>query len=256
MSEPSDSTYRVGLIIPALNEEATIGEVVRGFGRVSGSGGPKIEAIVVGDNGSRDRTAARAQAAGAQVVAAPTRGYGHACLAAMAWLEARPEGPPEVVVFADGDGSQDPEDLPALLEPLLVGEAEFVIGSRIARGTRGGLTPPQRYGNQLATTLLARLYGQKATDLGPFRAIRWDLLRRLRMVEGTYGWTVEMQIKAAQLGARTVEVEVANLPRAGGKSKVSGTVRGVVGAGYVILRTLFRHRGFERRGAVSADRIA
>lgn len=231
------------LVIPALNEEGAIGEVVGGFAALLRSEGePWLDEIVVADNGSVDATAEVARRAGASVVPAPQRGYGNACIAGLAHLAARRGGPPDVVAFADGDGANVPEELPDLLRPLERGEAELVIGSRVRRGDDDALTLPQRFGNRFATLLFRRLYGVVATDLGPFRAIRWGTLVGLGMNDRDYGWTMEMQVKAAKAGVRTVEVDVSNKARTAGQSKVSGTVRGVVGAGYKILRTLVVYR--------------
>lgn len=226
---------RATLIIPALDEEANIGGVVAGFLATG-----LLERVIVADNGSRDRTAAVAREAGAVVVDAPVRGYGSACLVALA--EARRLGPPDVVVFADGDGACAPADLSALLAPLARDEAELVIGSRVRRSDPGALTATQRFGNGLAVALLRVLHGARATDLGPYRAIRWAALERLGMVDPNYGWTIEMQVKAAKHGLRVTEVDVANHVRKGGVSKVSGTLRGVVGAGIKIIGTLITYR--------------
>ena len=233
---------RISLVIPALDEEDAIDHVVREFrGLRQPSGASWLEEVVVADNGSRDLTAERARNAGASVVYAPERGYGTACLAGIAYLAARASGPPEIVVFADGDGSNVPGDLPDLVQPLLEGRVDLVIGSRVARGDADGLTPPQRFGNLLATRLFRILYGVQATDLGPFRAIRWSRLVELQMSDPNYGWTVEMQIKAAKLGLSVAEVDVGNRRRVAGQSKVAGTVRGVVGAGVKIIGTLIIH---------------
>jgi glycosyltransferase involved in cell wall biosynthesis len=225
----------VDAVIPALDEEASIGEVVRAIPR------GLVRSVIVADNGSRDRTADEARAAGATVVSEPRRGYGSACLAGIASL------PPDcdVVVFLDADGSDDLAALPRLLAPILEGRADFVVGSRVAGGTQV-LTWTQRAGNALACAWLRGRFGIRATDLGPFRAIRRDALARLGMEDRTYGWTVEMQIKAAKQKLRYDEVQVAALPRRAGKSKVSGTIRGVVGASWKILGLLFRHDLFAR----------
>ncbi len=231
------------LVVPALDEEGSIGGVVAGFrAALRPDGRPWLDEVVVVDNGSRDRTAVVAKAAGATVVHCPERGYGRACQAGLAHLAARPGGPPTVVVFADGDGAQVPSELADLLQPLVAGRAELVIGSRVRKGDPDGLTVPQRFGNRLAALLLRRLYGVEATDLGPFRAITWRALRQLDLEDPDYGWTVEMQVKAARQHVATVEVDVSNRRRAAGRSKVSGTVRGVVLAGTKIVGTLLAHR--------------
>lgn len=231
------------LIIPALDEEGAIAQVVRGFCDLTRSADePLLDEVVVVDNGSRDRTADVARGAGATVVREPERGYGRACLAGIAHLAARPGGPPDVVVFADGDGANVPEELEALLQPIVEGRAELVIGSRIAKGDPEGFTVPQRFGNLLAARLLWLLYGVRATDLGPFRALRWATLTRLGMSDPDYGWTVEMQVKAAKHHIPTAEVDVSNRRRIAGQSKVSGTVRGVVGAGVKIIGVLISQR--------------
>jgi len=223
----------VDVVIPALNEAAALPRVLGAIPR------PPVRRVVVADNGSTDRTAEVARAAGAEVVHEPERGYGAACLKAMAHL--RETGPPDVLVFLDGDHSDHPEELPRLLAPIEAGLADLVIGSR-ARGVaeRGSLTPPQRAGNALACAILGRVYGAEYTDLGPFRAIRWRTLERLGMRDRNYGWTVEMQIRAARRGVPHAEVPVSYRRRIG-ESKVSGTVRGTLGASRKILWTLARH---------------
>ena len=234
---------RVCVLIPALDEQDAIGVVVAELVALRGAdGAPLLEEVVVGDNGSTDRTAEVARAAGATVVSAPVRGYGSACLAGMAHLRRRPAGPPEVVVFVDGDGSNVAEELPLLVAPIAGGEADVVIGSRVRRAEPGSLTAPQRVGNQLASRMLRTMYGARTTDLGPFRAISWPALMALRMEDPNYGWTVEMQVKAARQGLRVVEVDVQNRPRIAGRSKVAGTLRGVVGAGYKIIWTILKYR--------------
>lgn len=226
-------TMRVDVVIPALNEEASISTVVRSIPR------HLVRTVVVADNGSTDGTADAAREAGAAVVREPRRGYGSACLAALAAL-----GPDcDVVAFLDGDGSDAPECLAILLDPILRGEADFVVGSRVLGECEpGALTPQQRIGNAIASNWLRVRFRLPATDLGPFRAIRKDCLDRLAMTERTYGWTVEMQIKAAWVGIATMEVPVSYRRRIG-VSKISGTVRGTVLAGLTILRIIvkFRH---------------
>lgn len=219
-------------MIPALDEQEGVSLVLREvpWGLV--------DRVVVADNGSTDRTAEVARERGAEVVFETERGYGAACLKALAHLAA---DPPEVVVFLDGDYSDHPSELPLLLEPIANGEADIVIGSR-ALGARepGALTPQQRVGNAIACTALRLLYGARYTDLGPFRAIRWDALQSLQMRDRNYGWTVEMQIKAARQGLSCREVPVSYRRRVG-VSKVSGTVKGSIGAGAKILWLLGRY---------------
>jgi len=197
-----------------------------------------VREVVVADNGSGDRTAEVARAAGATVVTEPRRGYGAACLAALAYLR---RDPPAIVAFVDADRSDDPARLPELVDPIRDGRADLVIGSRtLGRAEHGALTPVQRFGNALAVTLLRRLHGVRFTDLGPFRAIRWETLERLGMRERGYGWTVEMQARAARLRCACLEVPVDYRRRGAGRSKVAGTVRGSIGAGARILVTIGR----------------
>lgn len=224
-------------IIPALDEEATIASVVASLPR------DLVAQVIVVDNGSRDATAERAASAGAIVVSEPRRGYGQACLAG---LDHAARLLPQVVLFVDGDGSDDPADLPALLEPIASGRADFVVGSR-ARGERetGALTPQARVGNWIATTWIRVLTGVRFSDLGPFRAIRWEALLSLGLDDRDYGWTVEMQWKAARRGLRNAEVPVRYRRRRGGSSKVAGSIRGTIGASVKILSCLARYT-FER----------
>jgi glycosyltransferase involved in cell wall biosynthesis len=220
----------VALIIPALDEEHAIGALLEAIDRT------EIRDVIVGDNGSRDATAAIARERGADVVRVDERGYGAACAGALTRLR----DDVDLVLFMDADGSDDPAEIPLLLAPLQRDEADLVIGSRASGVVEpGALTPQQRFGNWLATRLIALLYKHRYTDLGPFRAIRRELLDRIAMRDRRYGWTVEMQIRALQLGARVVEVPVRYRKRVG-KSKISGTVRGVLLAGYWILATIFR----------------
>ena len=223
---------RIDVVIPALDEEAALPHVLAEIPR------PPVRRVVVADNGSRDRTADVARAGGAEVVHASRRGYGSACLAAIAHLRA---DPPDVVVFLDGDHSDHPSELPRVVAPILEGRADFVVGSRVLGvAERGALTPQQRIGNAIACVALRLLYGARYTDLGPFRAIRWDALMTLGMRDLDYGWTVEMQIRAARRGVRHAEVPVPYRRRIGA-SKVSGTVRGTLGASRKILWTLAAH---------------
>ncbi|MBI4821970.1 MAG: glycosyltransferase family 2 protein [Deltaproteobacteria bacterium] len=231
---------QVALIVPAKDEAGAIGGVVSGFKGVVVEGRPALDVIVVSDNGSKDGTAEIARAAGALVVSEPTPGYGRACLSAMA--ELRKIGPPSIVVFADGDGSNDPRDLPLLLAPILSGECDLVVGARPRLADPQSLTVPQRFGNVFACKLMRLVHGGHFTDLGPFRAIRWSALERLEMQDPTYGWTVEMQLKALKHHVPSREVDVRNHVRVAGRSKVSGTMRGVIGAGTKIVGTVLRYR--------------
>jgi glycosyltransferase involved in cell wall biosynthesis len=225
----------VDAIIPALDEEEVIGGVLAEVPRAV------VRRVVVVDNGSRDRTAEVARAAGAEVVREPHRGYGAACLAGIAHLASR-DDPPDVVLFLDADGADDPAESGAVVAPIARGEADLVIGSRtLGKREAGSLTPQQRFGNILAVRLIGWLYRYRYTDLGPFRAIRMDALRALGMRDRDFGWTVEMQIRALRAGLRVVEVPVSHHRRRAGESKISHTVRGTVGAGYKILSTIFYH---------------
>ena len=227
---------RISVIIPAHNEAESIalviGEIPVGL----------VQEIIVVNNASTDATAARAAAAGASVLLEPVPGYGRTCLRGIAHALAQVP-PPDVLVFLDGDHSDYPAEMPALLAPLLAGQADLVIGSRVlGRRERGALLPQQRFGNWLAAGLLRYRFGTATTDLGPFRAIATPALVGLQMADTTYGWTVEMQVKAARQGLRVVEVPVSYRRRIG-TSKISGTVRGTLGAGYKILGTIFRYWG-------------
>ncbi|MGH7143913.1 MAG: TIGR04283 family arsenosugar biosynthesis glycosyltransferase, partial [Planctomycetota bacterium] len=225
---------RVAVVIPALNEEQAIGSVLDAIPRW-------VTQIIVADNGSTDRTAIVAAQKGATVVAEPQRGYGAACLAGMKALDR-----PDIVVFLDGDFSDSPDEMERLIAPIVLDEADLVIGSRaLGSAQAGSLTWPQRFGNALACTLLQLLYGVQYTDLGPFRAIRYSALRRLAMTDRNYGWTVQMQARAARLKLRAVEVPVSYRRRIG-TSKISGTLRGVCGAGTKILTTIFREWFYAR----------
>jgi hypothetical protein len=229
----------IAVIIPALNEEAAIGRVI-------GEIPDWVDDIVVADNGSTDRTAEVAREAGARVVTAPRRGYGSACQAAIAALRR-----PEAVVFLDADASDLPSEMDRLVDPILAGDAEIVIGSRVlGRCEPGALTPQQRWGNRLATGLIRLFWGTRFTDLGPFRAVGYATLVDLGMCDPDFGWTVELQVKAARRGLRAVEVPVSYRKRIG-VSKISGTVRGVAAAGTKILFTIFRaalQPGYSRPG--------
>lgn len=245
--EPSSRRPRVAVLIPALDEEAALPLVIAELPK------ERVDVLVVVDNGSRDRTGEVARAAGAFVVREDRRGYGRACLSGLeVLLGARaapfaPLGDGDVVVFLDGDHSDFPEELPLVAGPVLAGEADFVVGSRVA-GPRGGrvLLPQARFGNALACALMRVLFGARHTDLGPFRAIRWDALERLRMRDTDFGWTCEMQMKAIGAGLRIAEVPVSYRRRVG-VSKIAGTVTGTVRAGVKILWWVFKHAPATRR---------
>lgn len=224
----------VKVIIPAFNEEHAIGEVVQEI--------PKeiVSEVVVVSNGSTDDTEKVAQAAGATVLHEPIAGYGRACLKGIAYLK-QSNPTPDIIVFLDGDRSDYPEEIPILLAPIINEQIDMVIGSRaLGKRERGSMMPQQIFGNWLATRLLKLLYSVHYTDLGPFRAIRFDKLIELNMIDKNYGWTVEMQLKAAKIGLKCMEVPVRYRKRIG-VSKVSGTVKGTFMAGYKIITTIFKY---------------
>jgi len=229
-------TSKILVIIPALNEERSIGKVISDIPR------DLVSEVVVTDNGSTDGTAEIAAAAGAIVLKEERRGYGYACMKGIEYARSKPDGErPDIVVFLDGDYSDYPEELPSVVKPIIGDGYDMIIGTR-TRGERekGALLPQALFGNALATTLVKWLYGVEFTDLGPFRAIRFDELLALGMTDMTYGWTIEMQIKAAKKGLRCGEVPVRYRKRIG-ESKVTGTLGGTLKAGYKILLTIFRH---------------
>ncbi|MEM6831666.1 MAG: glycosyltransferase family 2 protein [Bacteroidota bacterium] len=222
------------MIIPAFNEQNAVGLVIDEI--------PKelVSEIIVVDNGSTDNTFEQAQSRGATTLKESNRGYGNACLKGMEHI-ANAKTQPDVVVFLDGDHSDYPEQMKDLLEPIQSNQADLVIGSRaLGRKEKGSMTPQQVFGNWLATSLIKRFYKIRYTDLGPFRAIDYQSLLRIGMKDKTYGWTVEMQLKAAKLNLRTLDVPVDYRQRIG-VSKVSGTIRGTIGAGYKILYTIFKY---------------
>lgn len=223
----------IDVIIPAYNEEKSIPKVIGDIPSL-------VRNVVVANNNSSDNTGKVAEAAGAKVVFEPQKGYGKACLTAMDWIK-KQEIQPDIVVFLDGDYSDYPEDLLDLIQPILDGKSDLVIGSR-ALGEResGSMTFPQVFGNWLATTMMKYMQGAEFSDLGPFRAIVWSKLLELNMIDQNFGWTIEMQIKAHKAGLRYTEVPV-NYRKRIGVSKVSGTVKGVFGAGYKIIYTIFRY---------------
>jgi glycosyltransferase involved in cell wall biosynthesis len=221
---------RICVVIPAVDEEAAIGRVVAEIPT-------SVAEVIVVDNGSRDRTAAIARSLGARVVPEPRRGYGQACLTGIAAA-----GRADVIAFLDGDYSDYPGQLVDVLAPIVAGEADLVIGSRhLGRRATGAHPLHAILGTRLCVGLMNLLFGTRATDLGPFRAITREALERLEMRDRSFGWTVEMQVKAALHGLRVVEVPVDYRPRIG-QSKVSGTLSGTVRAGAAILGTLARYK--------------
>ena len=227
----------IDVLIPAWNEEKALPLVLKGI--------PKewVRQVIVCDNGSTDRTAEVARAEGAILVSQPERGYGNACLAGMRYLQNLPASKqPEIVVFLDGDFSDYPEELPKVVAPVLNEGKDLVIGSRRLGGMEpGAMTTVQRFGNWLAPFLIRLFYNYRFSDLGPFRAIRWDKLQALGMRDRNFGWTVEMQIKAARQKFDCAEVPVRYRKRAAGYSKVSGTFKGTVLAGWKIITTIFKY---------------
>ncbi len=219
----------VTVIIPALNEAESIGLVL---GEIPADA---VGEVIVVDGGSVDGTVAIAEATGARVLHEPRRGYGRACATGLGGAHG------DVVVFLDGDAADDPAQVPALLAPIASGQADMVLGSRLAGEMEPGAMPwQQRFGNWLAARLIRRLYGLRLTDLGTFRAVRRQALLELDMQEMTYGWPTEMIVKAARRGLRVIEVPVRYRARQGGRSKISGTVRGTALAAYHILGTVLR----------------
>jgi glycosyltransferase involved in cell wall biosynthesis len=225
---------KVIVIIPAYNEEDAIGNVIREIPMEI------VSHVIVVNNNSKDKTAVRARDAGATVLEEKRQGYGYACLKGMDYIVAN-ELYPDIVVFIDGDYSDYPQQLSLLINPIVHNKIDMVIGSRaLGNRKRGSMTAPQIFGNWLATRLIRLFYGVKYTDLGPFRAIRWHSLQAMNMQDKTYGWTVEMQLKAAKQKLSITEVPVDYRVRIG-FSKVSGTVKGTVMAGYKIITSIFKY---------------
>lgn len=231
-----DTIQTVSIIIPVLNEENAIAKVINDIPKTDGEA--TLQEIIVVDNGCTDNTAAIAKRNGARVVTEQRRGYGYACLAGIAALTTQP---PDIVVFLDGDYSDYPTDMPQLLHPILENRAALVIGARTQGDAKAALLPQARFGNWLACFLIHRFFGVRYTDLGPFRAIRYSELLALNMQDKTFGWTVEMQLKAAKRGIPVCEVPVRYRKRIG-TSKITGTFTGTLKAGYKILTTLIYHR--------------
>jgi glycosyltransferase involved in cell wall biosynthesis len=222
------------VIIPAFNEEGAIGKVIDDI--------PKelVSEIVVVNNHSTDNTASVATAKGATVLLETRKGYGYSCLKGIAYAKSKPV-PPDIIVFLDGDYSDHPEELSLLLEPIIQNNNDLVIGSRVkGNKEKDSMMPQQVFGNWLATSLIKLLYNYSYSDLGPFRAIKYNRLVTLEMKDTTYGWTVEMQLKAAKNKFKICEVPV-NYRKRIGTSKISGTVKGTILAGYKIITTIFRY---------------
>lgn len=224
---------RIKVIIPAFNEEDSIGLVIQDIPSV-------VDEVIVVSNNSTDQTEENARKAGATVLSETRKGYGYACLKGMHYVAAQQEKP-DIIVFLDGDYSDYPEQLSAIIQPILQENIDFVIGARVDRlREEGSMTFPQIFGNWLATRLMRLFFGAKFTDLGPFRAIKYEKLLALNMEDKTYGWTVEMQLKAIKQKLSYVEVPV-NYRNRIGVSKVSGTVKGAVMAGVKILGWIFKY---------------
>lgn len=224
----------VNVIIPAFNEENGVGSVINEIPQ------GLVEEVIVVNNASTDQTEREAAKAGATVLKEEVKGYGRACLKGMEYISKK-EIKPDIVVFIDADHSDYPEEIPELLKPIIDDDIDFVIGSRaLGNKERGAMTPQQVFGNWLATSLLRLFYNVRFTDLGPFRAIKYEKLVALDMQDKTYGWTVEMQLKAAKMKMKCVEVPV-NYRKRIGFSKISGTVKGTILAGYKIIWTILKY---------------
>lgn len=223
----------INVIIPAFNEAKSIGLVVRDIPSF-------VEEVIVVSNNSTDATESNARKAGATVLSENRRGYGYACLEGMRYISEK-SSKPDIVVFLDGDYSDYPEELSEIIKPIVEQNIDFVIGARVKRlRETGSMTLPQKFGNWLATTLMKLFFGSRFTDLGPFRAIKYSKLLKLEMQDKTYGWTVEMQLKALKRKFTYVEVPVHYRNRIG-ISKVSGTIKGAIFAGFKILGWIFKY---------------
>ncbi|MBA3648532.1 MAG: glycosyltransferase family 2 protein [Chitinophagales bacterium] len=226
--------FLIDVLIPAYNEELSIAKVIGDINK------QLVREIVVIDNNSRDLTSINATNAGATVIQEKRQGYGAACLKGITFLQGK-KLPPDIVVFMDADYSDRADEMEQLISPIINGDAQLVIGSRaLGIVENKAMTIPQIFGNWLATRMLQLFYGVRFTDLGPFRAIRWESLLSLKMEDTNYGWTVEMQLKAAKQKLNCVEVPVSYRRRIG-KSKISGTVKGTLLAGYKIILTIFKY---------------
>ncbi len=227
------SSAIIDVVIPAFNEENSINRVLQDIPA------DLVREVVVCNNASTDQTAEVARANGATLVHQPIRGYGNACLKGLEHIANNPV-PPDIVVFLDADYSDYPEEMYQLVAPILNDDMDLVIGSRaLGEMESGSMTPQQIFGNWLATNLIRFFYKYEFTDLGPFRAIRYDQLLAIDMQDKTYGWTVEMQVKAAKMNMKCTEIPVTYRQRIG-FSKVSGTVKGTILAGHKILWTIFK----------------
>ncbi|PKA82539.1 glycosyltransferase involved in cell wall biosynthesis [Ulvibacter sp. MAR_2010_11] len=225
--------HLIKVIIPAHNEADSIAKVIRDIPTL-------VSEIIVVDNNSTDRTAEVAQSAGATVLSEVEKGYGLACLKGMEYIS-KQQITPDIIVFLDGDYSDYPEELTKIIAPIIEDDLDFVVGARVKElREKGSMTFPQRFGNSLATTLMKWFFGSEFTDLGPFRAIKYKKLEALGMVDKTYGWTVEMQLKVLQRKYTYIEVPVHYRNRIG-VSKVSGTVKGAIFAGIKILGWIFKY---------------
>ena len=232
---------KVAIVIPALNEEAAIHQLLAELPQ------DFAQWVIVVDNGSTDATATVARNSGAIVANEPIRGYGRACL--KGFKTACSLGA-EIVIFMDGDGSDDPTDLPMMLRPIIEGRADFVIGSRVSKSAERGAVPAQaRLGNWLVSRMIRLLYGVRLHDIGSFRVVRSSLLETIDMREMTFGWPVEMLVKAARADYRILELPIHYRHRSHGRSKVAGTISGSIKAAYYMLSTTLRYSGVRRTHA-------